>query len=789
MSELVDTAPTEDDPSLAELGLFAERAYLDYAVSVVKGRALPDVCDGQKPVQRRLLYAMNEMGLGPSAKPVKSARVVGDVLGKYHPHGDVAAYDALVRMAQSFTLRYPLIDGQGNFGSRDGDSAAAMRYTEARLTPIARVLLDEIDQETVDFIPNYDGAFKEPKVLPARLPMVLLNGASGIAVGMATEVVSHNLREVAAAAVAVLREFKTMESGSEVQREALLQEVLKLLPGPDFPGGGQIVSPASAIHEVYRTGRGSIRMRARYSIEELARGQWQLVVHELPQGVSSQTVLQDIEDITNPKIKLGKKALSAEQLQAKQAMLALLDAVRDESGKEAAVRLVFEPKTSKVDQGQFVQHLLASTSLQSSVPVNFVMVGGDGRPRQMTLLEILHDWAQFRLHTVTRRSQFRLRKVDARIHVLEGREQILANIDEVIALIRASDDPKQALIERFSLSEIQADDILEIRLRQLARLEAIRIGEELKALRQERGELVDLLEQPATLRRKVIREVEQDAKTYGDARRTLIEEAQTVSAEAVVLDEPVTVIVSEKGWVRSRQGHGHDASQFSFKTGDRFDGAYEVRTTDTLCIVSSTGRVYSVGVHQLPSARGDGQPLSSFIELEPGARALYAFAAPASAQVLLASKKGLGLACRMEDLLARNRAGRSFFSLEAQDEPVRPALFGVEHTQVLCVSTEGKALCFGVEDIKVLRNGGKGVILMGLEDKDTLAQAIAFVAKKNGGSDGVMVRGIGRGAKPIERHFSAASLTDYASSRARKGKFLEPRIRNAHLSLPTSPST
>jgi len=493
MRDLFDT-PAPEPTDAITLGHYAERAYLEYALSVVKGRALPDVCDGAKPVQRRILYAMQRMGLGWNAaagggpKPVKSARVVGDVLGRFHPHGDQAAYDALVRMAQDFALRYPLIDGQGNFGSRDGDGAAAMRYTEARLTPIARLLLDEIDEGTVDFVPNYDGSTEEPRQLPARLPFVLLNGASGIAVGLATEIPSHNLREVAAAAVAMIR------------NEALGDdELFALVPGPDYPGGGQVISSEADIREAYRGGRGSLKVRARWKIEDLARGQWQLVVTELPPGVSSQRVLEEIEELTNPKVKAGKKALSAEQTQLKASILQVLDAVRDESGKEAAVRLVFEPKSRTVAQDELITQLLAHTSLETSAPINLTMVGRDGRPTQKSLRQMLAEWIDFRQVTVARRSRHRLDKVLDRIHVLEGRHLVLLHIDEVIRIIRESDEPKPALIARFALSERQAEDILEIRLRQLARLEFIKIEQELKALREEQGRLEEILGSPAAL--------------------------------------------------------------------------------------------------------------------------------------------------------------------------------------------------------------------------------------------------------------------------------------------------
>ncbi len=767
--DLFSALPPEDSADALTLADYAERAYLEYAVSVVKGRALPDVSDGQKPVQRRILYAMSEMGLGPAAKPVKSARVVGDVLGKYHPHGDTAAYDALVRMAQSFTLRYPLIDGQGNFGSRDGDGAAAMRYTEARLTRFASLLLDEIDEGTVDFVPNYDGSAREPALLPARLPMVLLNGASGIAVGMATEIPPHNLREVAAAAAALIRNPK-----------ADLDELLALMPGPDFPGGAQLISAPAELREIYASGRGSLKVRARFAFEDLARGQWQLVVHEIPHGVSTQKVLEEIEELTNPKVKAGKKSLTPEQQQLRQTVLAVLDAVRDESGKDAAVRLVFEPRTSKIDQQELVNVLLAHTSLEASVAVNLVMVGRDGRPRQKALRDILLEWNEFRIATVTRRSAHRLARVDERIHVLEGRLLVLLNIDEVIRIIRESDEPKPALIERFALSDRQAEDILEIRLRQLARLEAIRIEQELRKLRDEKRALEALLGNPGAMRRQVIREIEADAKQYGDARRTLIEPARRASAEVRVVDEPVTVIVSERGWVRARQGHGHDPSQFGFKAGDALSGVFEVMTTDQVFAVATNGKVCSVPVSQMPSARGDGAPITSFVELEQGVRIEHVFASAADTGILLATRGGNGFICQGGDMIGRTRQGKSFVTLEAGDEPLRPALFGPGRTQVLCVSEGGRALVFGVGDVKVLRNGGRGVILMGLDKGETLQQAIVF------GDAGVVLEGVGRGAKAIRREFSARELAGYSGARARKGRLIEPRVKQARLSLPRS---
>ena len=769
---ILDEEESTDGLTLAR---YAERAYLDYAISTIRSRALPDVSDGQKPVQRRILFAMHEMGLGPAAKPVKSARVVGDVLGKYHPHGDSAAYDAMVRMAQDFSLRYPLVDGQGNFGSRDGDGAAAMRYTEARLTQYARLLLDEIDQGTVEFVPNYDGSATEPELLPARLPMILLNGASGIAVAMATEIPSHNLVEVAQAAIALIRDPK-------LSHEALMQ----IMPGPDFPGGGQIISSSADLAEAYRSGRGSIRVRARYHIEELARGQWQLVVDELPHGVSSQKVLEEVEELSNPKVRSGKKALTPEQLQAKSQILNVMDAVRDESGREAAVRLVFEPKTSRIEQALLVNTLLACTSLETSVSINLVMLGQDKRPRQKTLTEILQEWIDFRLHTVRRRSAHRLGKVEDRIHILEGRQLVLLNIDEVIRIIRESDEPKPALMQAFGLTERQAEDILEIRLRQLARMEAIRIEQELKELFDERKKLQGLLGSEATLKKAVIKEIEADIKTYGDDRRTLIEAAEKAAVEARQVEEPVTVIISAKGWVRARQGHGHDARQFNFKTGDELAGAYEVKTTDQLHALASNGRVYSIPVAGLPSARGDGVPVTSFVELEAGSQILHAFAASADAGVLLATEKGFGLTCVAGDWQSRMKAGKHFLTLEEGDVPLPPVLFDASRTDatVVCLSDgqgggdKGRVLAYPVSEVKTLHKGGRGVTLMGLEKKEKLRQVIVAA------DTGLVVTGTGRMAKPQSRTMSTREIAANIGTRGRKGKQLDPRWKDVRLWLP-----
>jgi len=758
----------EDDKDSLTLAVYAERAYLDYAISVVKGRALPDVADGQKPVQRRILFSMSEMGLRADAKPVKSARVVGDVLGKFHPHGDQSAYDALVRLAQSFSLRYPLIDGQGNFGSRDGDGAAAMRYTEARLTKIAGLLLSEIDEGTVDFAPNYDGSFQEPKLLPARLPFVLLNGASGIAVGMATEIPSHNLREVASAAIALMKSPKMSTA-----------DLLAIMPGPDFPGGGQIISPANEIAQIYEGGRGSLKVRARWSVEELARGQWQVVVNELPPSTSSQKVLQEIEEITNPKVKIGKKTLTTDQNNLKSTILAVLDGVRDESSKDAAVRLVFEPKSKNVEVNEFVNLLLAHTSLESNAPINLVMIGTDGRPRQKGLKEIISEWIGFRIQTVTRRTEHRLGKVKDRMHILEGRLTVLLNIDKVIKIIRNSDEPKADLIAAFKLTERQAEDILDIRLRQLARLEGIKIEQELKELKTERDDLEGLLQNDSNLRKRIIKEIESDMKDFGDDRRTIIQEDKRAVAETKVVDEPVTVIVSQKGWVRVRQGHEHDPSQFSFKAGDGLYGTFECRTVDLMQGFGSDGRVYTVPVSELPGARGDGSPLTSFVNLAAGSQMVAYYAGHADDLVLISTRAGNGFLANVSDMMTRNKAGKAFVGVDTKfpggDAPLGAAKVSVGMKQVACLSESAKLLVFPLDELKRLPAGGKGVILMGLDAKETLASAIAV------GPEGATYSGAGRAGKPTELNLDAKTLKTFVGNRARKGHFVEPRLKDGKL--------
>lgn len=752
------TSQTESDS--LHLGRYAEQAYLEYAMSVVKGRALPEVADGQKPVQRRILFAMHEMGLATGAKPVKSARVVGEILGKYHPHGDASAYEAMVRMAQDFTLRYPLIDGIGNFGSRDGDGAAAMRYTEARLTPLASLLLSELNQGTVDFVPNYDGAFDEPTHLPARLPMVLLNGASGIAVGMATEIPSHNLTEITDAAIALLK-----------KPSLTLPEVLQFIQGPDFAGGAHIISTTEEIEHIYSTGKGSVRVRARYQVEKLARGQWRVIVSELPPGVGAQKILAEIEEQTNPKLKNGKKKLTQEQLNQKELLLSQLEYVRDESDSSEPVRLVFEPKSSRIDSNELMNTLLAQTSLEINVSANLVMMGMDGRPAQKNLLQILSEWLQFRVHTVTRRLQHRLTQVERRIHILEGRMTVFLNIDEVIALIRESDEPKQDLMARFHLSDAQAEDILEIRLRQLARLEGIKLEQELSKLQQEQLGLQHLLADENAKRKLIIAEMKADAKQFGDDRRTLIQAASRASLTQTVVDEPITLIVSDKGWIRARSGHNLDLSQTSFKEGDALAQVIETRTVWPILVLDNQGRVYTVDAAELPSGRGDGVPLGSLVDLQPGANPVCVMSDTPDSQYLLSHSGGYGFIAALKDLGSRGRGGKSCLSLHDAETPL-PAVACAGKTCVVLATRESRLLAYPLSEIKTMSKG-RGLQLVALEGNDVLQQCHTCAADK------ITVHSQGKRGGQHQDNIAIGSIT---TKRGHKGKlFADNQLTITHL--------
>lgn len=743
MDEITNLEPDDDAVAIGE---YAEEAYLSYAISVVKGRALPSVEDGQKPVQRRILYAMKEMNLVAGAKPVKSARVVGNVLGMYHPHGDSSAYEAAVRLAQDFTLRYPLIDGQGNFGSRDGDGAAAMRYTEMRLSPIADLLLSEIDRGTVDFQNNYDGAFQEPTLLPARLPMMLLNGASGIAVGMATEMVPHNMREVANAVLHIMSNPKCTTT-----------ELMEHIPGPDWPGGSQLITQTSDIHDMYDTGRGSLRLRARWVVEPMARGQWRVIITELPHGASVETIQNEILAISNPKAKKDKKTIDQDQLLLKQSALSMIDTVKSEGKKD--VRLIIEPKTSRVNADEMMAFLLLHTSMEVSCSVNMVMIGTDGRPTQKNMLTALKEWIEFRLDVVRRRCQFDLDKINKRIHILEGRMIAFLNIDEVIKVIRNSDEPKEDLIAAFDLTDIQAEDILEIKLRQLARLEGIKIEKELAKLREEAEGLDGILGSNTKLKNLTAREIKQDAEKYGDDRRTFIEpvERTQASQKSFVVDEPVTILISQNGWVRARQGHSVDRETLTWKAGDNELAVIETRAVRPIIILDSNGRSYAFDASSVPRGKGDGLPVSSIIELQNGANITAALSGSEEEKYLFTSSNSYGFIAPLKGLIAKPKAGKSFMRVE-EGVTVLPPIKLDDNEYLAVTSSENKLLVFSLSEINEYPNGGRGVRIMDMPKSEVLTS----VELSDGESANVVVKGKGKLVK-------GEAFIKYHSKRARKG--------------------
>ncbi|ALZ85894.1 MULTISPECIES: DNA topoisomerase IV subunit A [Pseudomonas] len=655
---------------------FTEQAYLNYSMYVIMDRALPHIGDGLKPVQRRIIYAMSELGLDADAKHKKSARTVGDVLGKYHPHGDSACYEAMVLMAQPFSYRYPLVDGQGNWGAPDDPkSFAAMRYTEARLSRYSEVLLNELGQGTVDWVPNFDGTLNEPAVLPARLPNLLLNGTTGIAVGMATDIPPHNLREVAAACVRLLDD-----------PIAGIPELLEHVPGPDFPTEAEIITPPADLRKIYETGRGSVRMRAVYRRED-----GDVVITALPHQVSGSKVLEQI----------------AAQMQAKK--LPMVADLRDESDHENPTRIVIVPRSNRIDADELMQHLFATTDLESSYRVNLNVIGLDGKPQVKDLRQILQEWLIYRIGTVRRRLQFRLDKVNRRLHLLDGLLIAFLNLDEVIHIIRTEEHPRQALMARFELSEDQADYILETRLRQLARLEEMKIRGEQAELLKEQKRLQTLLGSDKKLRNLVRDELIKDAETYGDARRSPIvvrAEAKALSETELMPTEPVTVVLSEKGWVRQAKGHDVDPTGLSYKAGDGFKAAALGRSNQFAVFIDSTGRSYSVAAHSLPSARGQGEPLTGRLTPPPGASFECLLLPDDSSLYVLASDAGYGFVVKGEDLQAKNKAGKALISLPNGAKVLSPKpVASLEDTSIAVVTNEGRLLVFAITELPQLAKG------------------------------------------------------------------------------------
>lgn len=667
--------------SMAE---FTEQAYLNYSMYVIMDRALPHIGDGLKPVQRRIVYAMSELGLDADSKHKKSARTVGDVLGKFHPHGDSACYEAMVLMAQPFSYRYPLVDGQGNWGAPDDPkSFAAMRYTEARLARYSEVLLTELGQGTVDWIPNFDGTMNEPAVLPARLPNLLLNGTTGIAVGMATDVPPHNLREVAAACVLLLDKPKST-----------LEDICEHIQGPDYPTDAEIITPRADILKIYQSGRGSVRMRAIYHVDD-----GDVVITALPHQVSGAKVIEQI----------------AAQMQAKK--LPMVADLRDESDHENPCRIVIIPRSNRVSSTELMQHLFATTDLESSYRVNTNVIGLDGRPQVKDLRSMLVEWLVFRVETVRKRLQFRLDRVEKRLHLLEGLLIAFLNMDEVIEIIRSEDQPKPVLMQRFGITEIQADYILDTRLRQLARLEEMKIRGEQDELAKEQAQLQGLLGSETKLKSLVRKELIADAKTYGDERRSpLVErgEAKALSEIDLLPTEPVTVVMSEQGWVRSAKGHDIDPTGLSYKAGDGFKQAVQGRSNQFVVLLDSTGRSYSLPAHTLPAARGQGEPLSGRLTTPPGATFECMLMPQDEHLLVMASDAGYGFVVKGEDMQAKNKAGKALITLPAGARVLPPQqVNNFDEDWLAAVTNEGRLLVFKVSDLPQLSKG-KGNKLIGI---------------------------------------------------------------------------
>ncbi|WP_346351551.1 DNA topoisomerase IV subunit A [Oceanimonas sp. AH20CE76] len=720
------------------LHTFTEQAYLNYSMYVIMDRALPHIGDGLKPVQRRIIYAMSELGLSALSKHKKSARTVGDVLGKYHPHGDYACYEAMVLMAQPFSYRYPLVDGQGNWGAPDDPkSFAAMRYTEARLSRFSELLLSELGQGTVEWIPNFDGTMKEPRMLPARLPHILLNGVTGIAVGMATDIPPHNVRELANACVHLLEHPR-----------ATVAELMEHVAGPDYPTQAEIITPKADIQKIYETGKGSIKMRAVYQME-----QGDIVITALPHQASGAKILEQI----------------AGQMQAKK--LPMVADLRDESDHENPTRLVIIPRSSRVDVEQLMQHLFASTDLEKHYRVNLNMLGLDNRPQVKTLDRILSEWLQFRRETVRNRLQFRLDKVEARLHILAGLLIAFLNIDEVIEIIRTEDEPKPVLMARFDLTEIQAEAILELKLRHLAKLEEMKIRGEQDELAAERDKLAQILGSERRLSTLLKKEILADAEKYGDDRRSPLvvrEEAKALSEKELIPSEPVTIVLSEKGWIRSAKGHEVDGAALSYKAGDSFLDAAAGRSNQMAVFLASSGRAYGLDAHSLPSARGQGEPLTGRCSLSPGEQVRFVLTGDDERLYLLASDAGYGFVCRYGDMVSRNKNGKALLTVPAGGEVLKPVpVAEVETSRCLVVTNEGRMLLFPLKDLPMLAKG-KGNKLIGITGAKVQARE-DFVKQLAVVPEGASVT-IHAGKRKLT--LKPADLAHYEGERGRRGALL-----------------
>ena len=721
---------------------FSEKAYLDYSMYVILDRALPHIGDGLKPVQRRIIYAMSELGLSAAAKYKKSARTVGDVIGKFHPHGDSAAYEAMVLLSQSFTTRYPLIDGQGNWGSLDDPkSFAAMRYTECRLSPYAKSLLEELGQGTVDWTSNFDGTLLEPSVLPARLPNLLLNGATGIAVGMATDIPSHNLNEVVKACIKILEEPKVS-----------LEDLYKIIPGPDYPTEAEIISPEEELREIYSTGRGSVKMRATYEVED-----GEIVILALPHQTSSSKILEQI----------------ASQMEAKK--LPMIIDLRDESDEESPTRLVLVPKSNRVDKEAVMNHLFATTDLQKNYRVNMNLIGLNGKPQTRDIKLVLKEWLSFRTQTVTRRLQYRLDWVLDRLHILEGLLVVFINIDEVISIIRNEDEPKKVLQKKFKLSVIQVDAILEIRLRQLAKLEEIKIKEEQGSLDSERKDLEKLLGSKTRLKTLIKKELKADAEVYGDERNSPIvyrEEATAFDETELISSDPVTVILSERGWVRAAKGHDIEPESLNYREGDTFFASAKGRNNQNAVFLDSKGKAYTLPCHSLPSARSQGEPLSGRLNAESGETFAGVISGPVESQVVLASSSGYGFVANLGDLQTKNKSGKAALRVQEGAQVLIPRAVENEQDLLAAITNQGRMLVFPLTELPKLARG-KGNKIIGIP-KASFESVEDFLQE-------VAVLGEGRELRLLsgKRHFTIKSkdLENFVGNRGRRGNFLPKGFR------------
>ena len=713
---------------------YAEKAYLDYSMYVVLDRALPHVGDGMKPVQRRIIYAMSELGLSANSKHKKSARTVGDVIGKFHPHGDSACYEAMVHMAQDFSFRYKLVDGQGNWGSADDPkSFAAMRYTEAKLSPYARSLLQELGQGTVDWQANFDGTLQEPVLLPARLPNILLNGATGI-VGMSTDIPPHNLREVASAAIRLLE-----------SPQSTTEELCEHIQGPDFPTEAEIITPRSEILDMYRTGRGQVKMRARYE-----KDNGDIVIYALPHQVSGAKILEQI----------------AQQMNAKK--LPLVEDLRDESDHEHPTRLVIVPRSNRVDVEQLMDHLFATTDLERNYRINMNVINNHGRPQVMDLKTMLKEWLVYRTMTVRRRLQWRLDQVEKRLHLLEGLLIAYLNIDEVIRIVRTEDEPKPVLMKRFSLTGLQADYILDTKLRQLARLEEMKIREEQKELLEEQGYLNKTLGSSARLKTLIRKEITADAELYGDERRSPIVEraaAQAMHETALISTEPVTVVLSQKGWVRAARGHDIDPATLSYKAGDGFQSAAQGRTNQVAVFLDSTGRAYNVTTHNLPSARGQGEPLSGRLTPPDGAIFVGVMMGQPDDYYLLSTDGGYGFACKLEDMMTRNKKGKVVLNVPKGARVLPPVrVRSLDDDWIVAITSAGYMLVTALNELPVLSRG-KGNKIINVPTAKFKARE-EYVSSISLVQDGEKVT-IYAGKK--HKTMKGAEVDEYAAERGRRG--------------------